>query len=119
MTYFKHQKGRRAESIAQQYLESQGLHCVEKNYSCRYGEIDLIMQDHESLVFTEVRLRRKSGYGSSIETVQPNKQSRIVRSALHYLQKKDLYDQIDCRFDVIGLDDSEKIVWIKDAFQVQ
>ena len=119
MTSFKQKKGQCAEFIAQRYLESQGLQCVEKNYSCRSGEIDLIMSDKETLVFIEVRSRQKADYGSSIETVQWNKQSRIIRSALHYLQKKGLYDQIDCRFDVIGLDNLQKIVWIKDAFQVQ
>lgn len=70
-------------------------------------------------IFVEVRFRRQANYGSSIETVRPDKQSRIIRSAKHYLQMHDLYDEVDCRFDVIGLDSSDKIVWIKDAFQVQ
>lgn len=119
MTTLKQIKGQRAELAARHYLESQGLRFVKNNYTCRSGEIDLIMRDNEALVFIEVRFRRQAGYGSSIETVRPSKQRRIIRSALHYLQQKDLYDQIDCRFDVVGLDTTDNIVWIKDAFQVQ
>ncbi len=112
-------KGRQAEQAAQAYLEARQLYLIDRNYSCRYGEIDLIMQDKKVLVFIEVRSRQTSDYGSSIETVGLHKQSHIIRSALHYLQSKHLYDQIDCRFDVIGLDKLGNIVWIKDAFQVE
>jgi len=112
-------KGQRAETKARHYLEDNGLQFVEKNYSCRQGEIDLIMLDNEVLVFVEVRFRYRTNYGHSVETVQPYKQRRIFRTALHYLQRKDLYDQIDCRFDIIGFETDNKIVWIKDAFQVQ
>lgn len=119
MTTVKQHKGHRAESAACEYLESQGLHLVERNYSCRVGEIDLIMRDNEALVFIEVRFRRQEGYGSSIETIHASKRYRIIRTALHYLQNKDLYDQVDCRFDVIGLDATDNIIWIKDAFQVE
>jgi len=119
MTTVKQIKGQRAEAEALQYLESQGLRFVKKNYSCRQGEIDLIMFDQEVLVFIEVRFRRKEQYGSSIETVGPSKQRRIIRSALNYLQHNNLCDQVDCRFDVMGLDLTNNIIWIKDAFQVQ
>lgn len=120
MTTQEHkEKGRQAEKVAQAYLEARQLYLIDRNYSCRYGEIDLIMQDKKILVFIEVRSRQTSAYGSSIETVDPHKQSRIIRSASHYLQSKHLYDQVDCRFDVVGLNKVGNIVWIKDAFQVE
>src|SRR5262245_54447548 len=109
MTTVKQYKGQRAEMAAREYLKSQGLRFVEKDYLWRMGEIDLIMLDCETLVFIEVRFPRKEGYGSSIETIQPSKRYRLIRSVLHYLQKKDLYDQIDCRLDVVGLDTSDNI----------
>ena len=77
------------------------------------------MEDGEDLVFVEVRLRCNADHGSSIETVTPTKQRRIIRTALHYLQATQQYDQVECRFDVIGIDAQQKITWIKDAFQVQ
>jgi len=107
------------ERLAQTYLESHGLKLEKKNYKVKFGEIDLIMRDKEYLVFVEVRYRCKSNYGSSVESVTPNKQRRIIRTALHYLQKTQQLDAIDCRFDVVGIDHKQEIVWIKDAFQVQ
>ena len=115
----RYQTGLLGEWEAQQYLESHGLTLVKKNYTIKSGEIDLIMKDEEYLVFVEVRYRCKPEYGSSIETVTPNKQRRIIRTALHYLQKTRQLDCVDRRFDVIGIDAKGRIVWIKDAFQVQ
>lgn len=113
------QTGQLGEKEARRYLEAQGLTFVDKNYNTKGGEIDLIMKDGEYLVFCEVRCRYNPDFGSSIDTIQPTKQRRIIRTSLHYLQKKKLMDQIDCRFDVIGIDGSQRIIWIKDAFQVQ
>lgn len=119
MISFTQRKGQRAENKARHFLETQGLTFIEKNYACRLGEIDLIMRDEDALVFIEVRSRRSTDYGNSFETVGPDKQKRIFRTAQHYLQKRNLYDQVDCRFDVVGFDNDSKIAWIKDAFQVQ
>jgi putative endonuclease len=119
MTRSKQQTGQRAEIAACQYLQSQGLRLVEKNYSCKQGEIDLIMKDDEALIFIEVRYRKSADFGSSLDTITASKQRRIIRSAQHYLQQHHLDDQIDCRLDAIGLDASDQIIWIKDAFQVQ
>jgi len=109
--------GAQAEKIACQYLMKNGLDYIDKNYRTNAGEIDLIMQDQEYRVFVEVRARQQGDYGSSIETVTLSKQQRIIRAAKHYLQKKELFDKIDCRFDVIGID-AEKITWIKNAFMI-
>ena len=63
-------KGLQYEELARDYLLNQGLTLHLQNYHCRFGEIDLIMLDKETLVFIEVRFRQNEDYGSSIETVQ-------------------------------------------------
>ena len=114
----KQAQGEAAENAALQYLQRQGLRFIERNYRCKLGEIDLIMQDGISLVFVEVRFRRSTRFGSPAETVAARKQQRVVRAAAYYLQRHKL-DQ-PCRFDVIGIQgnsDPVKVEWIKDAFQ--
>ena len=114
-----------AEQKAELYLQQHGLTFVARNYRCSYGEIDLIMQDRDSLVFTEVRLRENKDYGSGLESITPHKQNKIIRTAKYYLQQKKLTDKVYCRFDVVSLstgtpqENSDGILWIKDAFQVE
>lgn len=111
--------GKCAEEHACDYLIKNGLKLREKNFRCRLGEIDLIMQDKVFLVFIEVRFRQNQKFGNAIETVVAAKQRRIINSAHYYLQKKRLYDQIPCRFDVIALTKIKETFdtnWIQNAF---
>ncbi len=113
--------GQFCEQAVCQHLQQQGLLMIEKNYRCRMGEIDLIMQHKECLVFIEVRFRQQQSYGSSAETVDFRKQQKLIRCASHYLQKHRLTDQKACRFDVVGVKlNAAKILqfqWIQNAFQ--
>jgi putative endonuclease len=111
--------GQRAETLAQQYLERQGLVCVLRNFRCSSGEIDLIMRDREILVFVEVRYRKAFDYGDSVETVIRSKQQRIIKAAWCYLLENNIVDKIQGRFDVIGIGADEQINWIQDAFEVE
>lgn len=116
--------GQQAEKIACVYLEKQGLKPVTQNYHCRRGEIDLVMLDGETLVFVEVRARRSDRFGSALESITPDKQSRIIATAQHYLQQHRL--QQNCRFDVVTLrttsadnmQNHQVSDWIRDAFQL-
>lgn len=117
--YLPHQRGQSAEKHAREWLESQGLTFVSKNFRCAAGEIDLIMRDAAYLVFIEVRARHSPDHGDSLHSITPAKRSRLIRSARFYLLEEGLTDQIDCRFDVIGYDANHVLRWIKDAFQVQ
>lgn len=110
--------GRTAENFVCNYLQDQGLKLVATNYQCKYGEIDLIMREAKTLVFIEVRYRKKQNYGDGIATVTKTKQYKIMKTAVYYLQKNKLYDKILCRFDVVATSGKAngKIVWIKDAF---
>jgi putative endonuclease len=80
-------QGREWEKIAETFLNGRGLKTLERNYYCRLGEIDLIMMDRRTLVFTEVRFRRESAHGSGAESVTFTKQKRITRAAQRFLQQ--------------------------------
>ena len=123
--------GALAENDACDFLITQGLHLIEKNFLVinsqgkRTGEIDLIMRDDISLVFVEVKKRNSDDYGNVLEMISKQKQSRIIRTATHYLVQHNCYDKVYCRFDVVGISPDEKtpsiqkIEWIKNAFEVQ
>ena len=109
--------GFKAESAALHFLKRQGLTLRERNYSCKQGELDLIMQDDETLVFVEVRTRKHSEFGSGLTTVRQQKQHRLMRAATAYLLEKELYEKIDCRFDIVSIDRFDKITWVKNAIE--
>ena len=112
-------KGLAAEKQACRYLCAQGLDFISANYRCFLGEIDLIMQDQDELVFVEVRMRNNLKFGDASETVDRQKRAKLIKTALHYLQSRGLNDKVNCRFDVIGIcyvGTSAKIEWITDAF---
>ncbi len=118
-TYPQHARGKNCEALARRYLVAQGLSWVESNFFSPWGEIDLVMQEADSYVFVEVRLRKKSGYVSGIESIDANKQKKICRTAQHYLI---LHDRLDSsvRFDVVAFESDAKssdCTWIKNAFE--
>ena len=107
-------QGKIAENKACLFLQQKGLKLVEKNYRCRTGEIDLVMQDNEELVFVEVRYRAKNDYGSALDSVDQHKIQKLISAANHYIfiHKSDL----PMRFDVVGFDASLKPSWVSNAF---
>ena len=110
-------KGDAAEQYALAYLKQQGLTLITQNYHCRQGEIDLIMQTNETVVFVEVRLRKNNRFGSATESVTHAKQQKLIKTANHFLTTSNRHQQ-PCRFDVVGLTGNtfDKIEWIQDAF---
>jgi putative endonuclease len=109
------QQGERWEQLACEYLINQGLTKVTHNYRCRYGELDLIMRDNNTLVIVEVRYRQSSRFGSAIESITPRKQAKIIAASQHYLSSNSILEPV--RFDVIGVTGHERLIWIKNAFQ--
>lgn len=106
-----------AERQACSYLRAQGLRWIESNYRCRWGEIDLIMQDKEYLVFVEVRARASSCFGGAVASVTYAKQQKLIKTATTYLISKQILDKQPIRFDVFGLEGTDlQINWIKNAF---
>ena len=108
-------RGESAEERALGWLTGRGLRLVERNFRCKSGEIDLIMQDGETLVFVEVRYRSHAGFGSAVESVTPAKQKKLQRAAAAYLQRRK--EVPPCRFDIIGFDAAGRIDWLQNAFQ--
>jgi len=109
-----HSSGVAAEELAANFLAARGLRVVARNYSCRFGEIDLIAKDGETLVFVEVRLRRGARFGGALASITPAKQRRLVATARCYLAG--LRSEPGCRFDAILLDalDERRIEWLRD-----
>ncbi len=115
----RHLVGENAEKSAYLYLKQAGLKLLEKNFHSRFGEIDLIMHDGDTLVFIEVRCRKLNAQVSAEESITATKIRKIRKTAEYYLQK---FDRLPaCRFDVIAMIHNDKdcdynIEWIKDAF---
>lgn len=109
------QIGENAEQHACDFLLAKGLKLIERNYRYRGGEIDLIMRDQQDIVFVEVRTRANSRYGNALETINTEKQRRILQTSLHFLQKQNWLNYANCRFDVIGITNNH-IEWVKNAF---
>lgn len=104
-------QGKQAEDRALVYLRQQGLQLIVRNYRCRFGEIDLVMQDRSLLVFVEVRQRTHRRYGGAAASVGSVKQHRLWRTAEHYLMR--LHRPPACRFDLVAID-GESLEWIRD-----
>lgn len=112
--------GQQAEDQALEQLESSGLKLITRNYHCRHGEIDLIMDDANTLVFVEVRYRKNNHFGSALESISPSKQRKIILTAKHYLAHHPKERAI--RFDAIALSPTAsklEIQWVKSAFEAQ
>ncbi|MEO6812121.1 MAG: YraN family protein [Isosphaeraceae bacterium] len=91
--------GDRGERTAARYLRRQGLRIIVRGYRTSQGEIDLIARDGPTLVFVEVKTRRR---GTPAEAVTAEKQRRITLTALHFLKRHNLLE-CPCRFDVVAI----------------
>ncbi|MGR9106346.1 MAG: YraN family protein [Gammaproteobacteria bacterium] len=112
-------RGAEAESIALEFLQKKGMRLIERNYRCAAGEIDLIMEHSDKLVFVEVRFRKTAAFGSALESVDSRKKSRIIRCASLYLATRKISGA--ARFDVVAVAPDAgrlSIEWVPDAFQI-
>lgn len=117
------QRGQQYEQQALAFLEQAGLELVSKNWSCRLGEIDLIMRDQKTLVFVEVRFRKNQQFGGALESIDQHKQNKLNVTAETFLQQNSNWNDYNCRFDVVLVEATQtphihEINWIKDAFDV-
>jgi putative endonuclease len=112
-------RGREAEERACRHLLRQGLTLTQRNYRSPFGEIDLVMQEGESLVFVEVRYRSSTAFGAPAETVDARKQARLRATAEHYRQHTPRASKKACRFDIVAITgDGEDgdFRWLRDVF---
>ena len=91
---------RKLRSLTHLSLKISGYDIVEHNFSCRFGEIDLIARKDSYLIFVEVKYRSNRGYGSPCEAVDHRKQKRISNAAAFYLRRYGYPMDQPCRFDV-------------------
>jgi len=110
------------EEAAAEYLRRKGFDIVSKNYSCRFGEIDVIARNDKFVVFVEVKLRKNGDFAKARESVTRRKQERIIATASLWLSKN--LTALQPRFDVIEIyapmgDKTERpeIIHLEDAFQ--
>ncbi len=104
------------EKKAQQIIQEKGYEILDTNFSCPYGEIDIICRDGDCIVFIEVRSKKNPNFGLPEETVTPVKQKKIVKTAQYYLSINNVdFEQV--RFDVVSIL-GNKIKHIKSAFEV-
>lgn len=118
--YWRSRKGVHFESMAREWLASRGLQLLQSNFRCKCGEIDLVMRDGQMLVFVEVRYRSSRSHGGAVATVTPAKQRRLRNTAHYFLMTHPEYQQVPCRFDVMGIvgnaAQGPRIDWIRGAF---
>lgn len=106
-----------AEKQAEQYLIKCQLTLIQRNFRSKMGEIDLIMQDADSLVFVEVRYRKNDHFGGAAASVDTRKQRKLIKTAQYYLAWHPKYAKIACRFDVVCIQ-GDNIEWLKNAFMM-
>ena len=111
--------GRTGEDAAVQYLLQRGYCILERNYRCRFGEIDLVARDGDTLTFIEVKTRRSRTFGPAAAAVTYTKQRHLIKASQMYMVQHGKRDDL-CRFDVVTIDmdgQESRIELIKDAFQ--
>jgi putative endonuclease len=94
--------GIEGEVVARRFLEGLGFRILEGNFASPLGEIDLIAQEGDVLVFVEVKTRRSTRFGTPAEAVHPRKQRQIVRVAEAYMRERRL--KVPCRVDVVAVE---------------
>lgn len=111
--------GKLAETLAERYLVRKGLRTVSRNFRCRTGELDLVMEDGPHLVVVEIRYRRRLAPVSPAESIGMRKRERLARAAQYFLQCHDRYGEHPLRFDVVAVSgslDRPRLQWIPAAF---
>ncbi len=94
--------GQKGEEEAVRFLRGLGYVIIEQNYRSPFGEVDVIAEEGQVLVFVEVRSHSRPEYGDPLESVDRRKQRQVAKTALHYLLDKG-WENREARFDVIGI----------------
>lgn len=106
-----HPTGQAAEDRALAYLQTQGCQLIARNWHCPHGEIDLIMQHGNHLIFIEVKYRKSQAYGGAAYSITPKKLAKLQSSIEYYLQINQL--NIPCRLDAVLLQGNTAPQWLQ------
>ena len=108
------------EAVVEKYLLTSGLRLIARNFTSRYGEIDLVMRDRDCTVFVEVRYRRSRLHGDGVLSVGAAKRTKLLRTASIFLQSRPVLSNTPCRFDVVGCrgtPQQPEFDWVRGAFE--
>lgn len=105
------------ENLAARFLESQGYKILERNFKVKWGEIDIIAQDRDTICFVEVKLRTSGHFGLPQEAVEFRKRRKLVRVAQGYLKIKFSTDERQARFDVVAISRDSKGNYFPELFK--
>ena len=116
MTNRSERIGKEGEQVACEYLRGHGYALIARNWRCRFGEIDIIARDGDTLAFVEVKRRSGSEYGGAEGALTLRKQRRIVAAAGMYLAQCE--SDLPVRFDLVAIEEG-KLSLLKNAFQLE
>ncbi len=114
----KKELGKTGEEMALRFLKKRGYQIIERNYTCKMGEMDIIAKEKDTLAFIEVKTRTSTVFGPPQLAVNDAKQRQLSKVALYYLKEKHV-ENIKARFDVVAIlfgQEGEEIELIRDAF---
>lgn len=103
-------------------LERAGLKLLAHGYSTRFGELDLVMRDGNTIVFVEVRYRKHASHGDAAESVTKSKRAKLIKAAELWLAENPKNSNSSCRFDVVTYDgplENARASWLRCAFEAQ
>lgn len=107
-----HSQGKAAEDLACQHLQQQNCKIIARNWHCAFGEIDIIAQHKQTLLFIEVKYRKNKQFGGAAYSITPAKLGKMQRSAEYYLQQNKLKNT-PCRLDAVLIDGNATPQWIQ------
>lgn len=108
-------KGNKGEQHALKYLKKNKYHILDKNFHSKFGEIDIIAQEDDTIIFVEVKYRNTNSYETAAGAVHPQKRKKIIQTAQYWISLQGI--EVACRFDVIAINDTQ-LEHIKNAFTV-
>ena len=120
MTFRRIRTGKQGEDLAAAHLAENGYRILERNYRSVFGEIDIVAEEGDTLVFVEVKSRRSEAYGDPQLAVGPKKQRKISRVAMSYLSEKG-WNRRPARFDIVAVKlrpSGNLIELIRNAFEL-
>ena len=103
-------------------LERAGLQLLARGYNTRFGEIDLVMREGDTIVFVEVRYRKHATHGDAAESITAGKRAKLIKAAELWLAANPKNSNTSCRFDVVTYDgtaENARSSWLRAAFEAQ
>lgn len=112
-------RGKFGEDKAVEYLKDKKFEIIERNYKCRYGEVDIVARDGKEFVFIEVRTFFEGNLVKPVESVFRDKRKRLLFMVQHYINYRGI--EGECRIDLIGIrlnkdGEVKRIKHVEDAF---